>query len=169
MIKSRRDEAENLVQAISAQTVTDDPEEVKRAVTSIRENPQASRIDRAIASAVSLQQQGKKNEAIEKWRAVAHVAEGSDNNQAAKAWFSVGYLSQDLEAKILAYDQAIRLKRDLAEAYYNRGLAKKALGLTDEARKDFETALELARNANNKKITPLAEQALRVLDQDGGS
>ena len=54
-IKSHRDEAKNLVQDISAQTVTDDPEEAKQAVANIRKNPEASRIDKAIASAVSLQ------------------------------------------------------------------------------------------------------------------
>ena len=54
---------------------------------------------------------------------------------------------QQYKAAIADYDEAIRLKPDLAEAYNNRGLAKKELGLTDEARKDFETALELARNA----------------------
>ena len=72
-IRSHRDEAKNLVQDISAQTVTDDPEEAKQAVANIRENPEASRIDKAIASAVSLQQQGKNNEAIEKWRAIASL------------------------------------------------------------------------------------------------
>ena len=62
------------------------------------------------------------------------------------------------------YDEAIRLKPDYSEAYNNRGISKGKLGLTDEARKDFETALELARNANNAKIVTQAEQLLRDLD-----
>ena len=50
------------------------------------------------------------------------------------------------------------------EAYGNRGNAKNALGLKDEARKDFETTLELARNANNAGVVAQAEQSLRDLD-----
>ena len=57
---------------------------------------------------------------------------------------------------------------DLAEAYYNRGAAKAELKITDEARKDFEITLELARNANNAKIMAQAEQALRDLDEADG-
>ena len=58
----------------------------------------------------------------------------------------------------------IRLKPNYAEAYNNRGISKGKLGLIDEARKDFETALELARNANNAKIVAQVEQLLRDLD-----
>ena len=96
-IKTQRDEAKEMVKAIremNAQIAVDAPEKAKQVVANIRENPEASLIDKAIARAVSLQQQGKRNDAIEKWRAVAHVAEGIDNDQAATAWFSVGYLRQ---------------------------------------------------------------------------
>ena len=53
---------------------------------------EASPVDRAIADAVSLQRAGRIEEAIEKWRSIANVAEGSDNDLAARAWLSVGYL-----------------------------------------------------------------------------
>ena len=98
--------------------------------------------------------QGKRDAAIEKWRAIAHVVEGSDNDLAARAWFSVGYLAVDEDPKgsVLANDRAIRLKPDYAWAYNNRGVAKAALDLKDEARKDFEIALELAQKANDAKI-----------------
>ena len=90
----------------------------------------------------------------------------------AVAYNNRGNSKQNLKqykAAIADYDEAIRLKPDFAKAYYNRGFAKKALGLKDEARKDFKTALELARNANNEKLTAIADQALRDLDPDGGS
>ena len=61
-----------------------------------------------------------------------------------------------------------RLKPDFAAAYNNRGKAKAVLGLKDEARKDFETALELAQKAGNANIVAQAEQSLRGLDADGG-
>ena len=69
---------------------------------------------------------------------------------------------------IVDYDRAISLEPDNAEAYTNLGLAKNALGRKNEARKDFKTALELARNANNAKIVAQAEQSLRSLDAPEG-
>ena len=73
------------------------------------------------------------------------------------------------EAAVADYDEAIRLKPNYAEAYNNRGISKGKLGLIDEARKDFEIALELARKANDAKIVTQAEQLLRDLDAAEGS
>ena len=60
------------------------------------------------------------------------------------------------------------MKPDLAEAYNNRGVAKAEaeLPLKDEARKDFEIALELARLTGNEDLVTRAEQLLRVLNDD---
>ena len=67
------------------------------------------------------------------------------------------------------YDKAIHLKQEFADAYYNRGLAKNVLGRKDEARRDFEAALEQARKTSNVKIVAQAEQWLRSFDADEGS
>ena len=67
-------------------------QEAEEAVREVRRNPEASLLARAIADAYSLQRAGKIEEAIEKWRSIANVAEGSDNDLAARAWLSVGYL-----------------------------------------------------------------------------
>ena len=116
-------------------TAANHPEKANQAVESVRENPEASLIDKTIAHAVSLQQQGKRDDAIEKWRAIAHIAEGSDNDLAARSWLSIGYLAwvESSEDCILAHDEAIRLKPDYAAAYTNRGNAKAALGRHDDA------------------------------------
>ena len=200
-IKAKRHEAESLVESINAQTAADNPEEANQAVQNVRTNPEASLTDQAIASALSLQQQGKTDEAIEKWRALAHITEGSDNDLAARAWVSVAYLLKDkdlkscvsandeairlnpdyavaynnrgiangdlgqYEAAIADYDQAVCLNPGFAEAYLNRADAKATLKLKDEARKDFEITLELARNA---KLVAEAMQALRDLDDAEG-
>ena len=134
------------IREMNAQIAADAPEKAKQVVANIRENPQASSIDKAIARAVFLQQQGKKDEAIEKWRAVAHVVEGIDNEQAARAWFSVGYLRQDLEARILAYDKAIGFKPDFFEAYNNRGVEKAELERYDAAIADYDKAIRLKQD-----------------------
>ena len=73
----------------------DKPEEVEGAVQEDQDSPASTLADRAIARAESLQEEGRTQEAIEKWRAIAHVAEGIDNELAADAWFSVGYLLQE--------------------------------------------------------------------------
>ena len=140
-----RDKVDEILQGITAETAADDPEKARQVVADVLENPEASPIDKAIADAISLQQQGRVDDAIEKWRAIAQVVEGSDNDLAALAWFSVGYLLQDrdLEGCIFANCQAIRLNPDFAEAYNNRGAAKDALRRYDDAITDFDQAIRL--------------------------
>ncbi len=142
-IKKNRDTSAKMIQEITAKTVADRPEEAK---ANAGENPEASLIDKAIAQAISLQQQGKKDDAIEKWRAIAHIAEGTDNDLAARAWFSIGYLlveNKNWEDSISAYNRAISLKPDFAEAYTNRGAAKAELEQRAEAITDFDEAIRL--------------------------
>ena len=144
-IKKTRDKSHDILQDLTAKTATEDPDKAKRAVVDVSENPTASPIHKAIGLAVSLQQQGNRAAAIEKWRAVAHIAEGSDNNLAARAWSSVGYLVMDKDPKgsVLANDRAIRLKPDYAEAYINRGNAKQKLEQYDAAVADYDKAIRL--------------------------
>ena len=149
-----------------AGAILEQPDQVAAEATDIggqvvadnRENHEASLIDKAIASAVSLQQQGKENDAIEMWRAIALVAEGIDNDQAARAWFSIGYLrrDKDRDASISAYDIAIRLRPDYTVAYYNRGNAKRDLRRPEAAIADYDKAIRLqpddAAAYNNRGI-----------------
>ena len=158
-IKKYHDESAGYLEnfkTMTSETAADDPEEAKQAAANIGENPMASLIDKTIAQAVLLQQQDKRDEAIEKWRAVAHIAEGIDNDQAARAWFSVGYLLENPEDRILAYDRAITLKRDFVEAYNNRGNVKVEQGRYKEAIADFDEAIRLkpdfAEIYNNRGI-----------------
>ena len=72
--------------------------------------------------------------------------EGSDNDLAARAWFSVGYLlhqDKDLENSIVAYGTAIRLKPDLITAFNNRGNAKTDSGQHEAGITDFDEAIHL--------------------------
>ena len=133
------------IRVISAEIADNNPDKASQAARVVAENPQASLIDKAIARAVSLQQEGRRSDAIEKWRAIAYVAEENDNAIAARAWFSVGYLTPDENPEdcIFANDQAIHLNPDYAAAYNNRGYAKDDLGRHDAALIDYDEAIRL--------------------------
>ena len=156
-IEAKYGESVSLVEEqkkLNAETVGKNPDEAGRAAESIQEDPAASLIDRAMAAAVQLQLQGEIEKAVEKWRAIIHIAEGRDNDLAARAYFSVGYLLIKPEDAIAAYDQAIRLKPDYAEAYSNRGYEKNALGRHEDAFADCNQAVrlkpDLAEAYNNR-------------------
>ena len=91
-IRWTRDVAREQLEELNAESVSTNPGEAARAAASVRGDPATPPIDRAIAAAVLLQQQGKIEEAIEQWRSIATVA-GEENPQLqARAWFSIGYL-----------------------------------------------------------------------------
>ena len=133
------------IRELTAEAAAKNPAEAHQAVKNTRENPKASLIDKAIANALNLQQQGRNKEAIKKWRGLARVAEGSDNDLAAWAWLSVGYLAlgEDPKGSVLANDRAIRLKPDLGGAYINRGNAKQKLEQYEAAIVDYDEAIHL--------------------------
>ena len=146
-IRETRDESQEILlnlRNLNAESVDKEPERANRVSRDAQNNPEATLVDKAIAHAVYLQQQGKRDNAIEKWRAIAHIAEGSDNDLAVRAWLSIGYLvlvggSKDC---ILAYDEAIRLKPDAA-AYTSRGSSKVIFGRSDDAIADYNEAIRL--------------------------
>ena len=144
-IKANRDEAELLVGALLTQSGAEDPEEVKRTLEDTQNNPEASLIDKAIANALDLQQQGKLDDAIEKWQAIARIAEENDPDLAARAWFSVGYLGRDKNPEdcIFAYDQAIRLNPNDSAAFNNRGTTYIKLRRYLAALADYDQAISL--------------------------
>lgn len=114
-IEAKRDEADSFLKDMTAETTHDDPDKANKVVETVQQNPAASLIDRAVADAISLQQQGKAKEAIEKWRSIANVVEGADSQLQARAWLSVGYLhgeKADWTAAIDALDKAIELYPD---------------------------------------------------------
>ena len=123
------------------------------ALQEVRRNFSAFPLGQAIDNAISLQEEGKAEDAIEKWRSIANIAEGIDNDLAAHAWFSVGYLlsegdvedaeKQNIQEVVSAYDRVLELDSDVTDAYYNRGIAKINLGQHESAIADFDRVLEL--------------------------
>ena len=131
----------------------DKTEQVKEAVLEAQRNPTLSPLDLAVADALGLQREGKIDAAIEKWRSIANVAERIDNQLAARAWLSVGYLLQERRTEeektknahqaLFAYDEAIRLQPEYVAAYNNRCNAKWALSQFDDAIADCDEAIRL--------------------------
>ena len=79
----------------------------------------------------------------------ASTLEQTETDLAATVFFSVGFILSEagkVEETICAYDLALRLKSDYAEAYNNRGASKKALGLYKEAVADFDKTIHLNPN-----------------------
>ena len=63
------------------------------------------------------------------------------------------------------YAEAIRIKPDYAEAHANSGVAKVKLDRIDEAKSDFQMALELAEQRNNADLKVFVENQLQQLNQ----
>ena len=163
-IRARRDEVKLVAEGMTAEVAGANPDKANEVVENVQQNPESSLIERAVADALLLQNQGKIEKAIIKWRAVALVSEESDKDLAASAWFSVGYLlhnknDPDFNAEIEAYREALRLKPDFAAAYNNRGIAQSNLGQNEAAIADFDEALRLkpdnADAYNNRVIAQL--------------
>ena len=145
-------------------------EEIKTTLDKIR-------IDREVSEAILLQQQNRTDEAIEKWRSIANITEGTDDGRAAQSWFSIGYLlhikaEPNFDAAINAYDAALRLNPADAVAYYNRGLARYALSQYAAAITDYDSALRLnpayadAYNNRGGARYALGQYAAAITDYD---
>ena len=61
------------------------------------------------------------------------------------------------------YGEAIRLRPDYIEAYYNRGSARAELGRYEKASADLKTALELAQTAGNDGLAAKIEETLNTV------
>ena len=72
----------------------------------------------------------------------------------AQAYFERGFQATDLAAKVRFYSQAIRLKPEYVEAFFNRAVARRAQGDLAGAREDYDNAIRVnpndARAFNNR-------------------
>ena len=127
-------------------------EETARAYES---DPAFLLINKAIADAYRLQKTGKVADAVEKWRAIANIVEGTDDGLAARAWFTAGNLTAQLastycklgydkiKTAIAAYDNAILLDPAHAEVYLHRGKARNTVERYEAALADLNEVLRL--------------------------
>ena len=155
-VKTESDEAiQNMREAFNAEVFATlfNNQEFERSLQDFEQILNLTFIDKAMIEAYKLQKDDKIADAIQKWRSIAIIVDENNRNLAARAWNSVGYLLSEEEEKeeaISAYDRAIEIKADYAEAYYNRGKQKVILGRDIEAIEDLDRAINL--NLDEAKV-----------------
>jgi tetratricopeptide (TPR) repeat protein len=103
----------------------------------------------------------------------AQNKKNSDSEALAKAWFDEALLETNNVRKIEDYDNALRLNPNIADAYNNRGVAKKHLGRFGEAIADYDQAIQLKpdfavayfNRGDAKKALGQYENALKDFDK----
>ena len=68
------------------------------------------------------------------------------------------------ESALVDCNEAIRLKSDNAFGYKYRGMAYTGLGQIQEAKADYQTALELLEQVGNEGLKTEIEQLLQELE-----
>ncbi len=135
-----------------------EPDDETNAITA-RPEQTDSLVEQAIADATRFREQGNNPAAIEKWQAVGSILETTDSERAAVAWARAAYLlsqQNDRLSAISFYSRALFANPEYALAYYNRGVAKSALGRREEAIADYDGAIrinpEYASAYNNRGV-----------------
>ena len=145
-IHERKLEFEKILNRVTAESVGKDPAKAAEAARGVGEDPEATVLNRAVAGAILDQQNDDRKSAIEKWKAIAVISEGIDNELGARAWFSVGYLHSQLNEFIEAldaYDRSISLRQGNPATFNNRGATKAELGRNEDAIADYDEAIRL--------------------------
>ena len=138
---------------MTAESTVEDPKGAESASAIMRKSG-LSVAGLTISEAIAAQQSKDYRSALAKWHQVAFVSEENDPEQAARAWFSVGFLIEiqvhavdadrdTLERAIGAYDSAIRLHPEYSEAYFNRGNLRCRLSEYEPAALDYTSSARI--------------------------
>ena len=98
--------------------------EVEKAIRDVRAESQPSFIDKVLTEIYALQRDGRVEDAVEKWRSIANIAEGTDNNLASRAWLSIAYLLPEGDDRLTAYDKAMDLDPDYTRSPKNQPISR---------------------------------------------
>ena len=176
-IREAEREAQQTRDAIGRSTAEDaaKSQELQRLADQMSNLIEVGDLDRTTAEAIRLQSAGNNSAAIQKWQAIANLAEGNDDNRAARARFSIGYLHgqrSEYELASNAYVEAIRLDPTFVAAYNNRGTSFGELNRFEDALGDFNSAVTIDPeyagsyyNRGNARVR-LGDYALAIADLD---
>ena len=101
--------------------------EIKKTIKDVQLDPDPSFIDKVLTEIYTLQLNGKVEGAVEKWRSVANIAEGTDNNLASRAWLSIAYLLPEGDDRLTAYDKAMDLNPDYTRSPRNQPISRHSM------------------------------------------
>ena len=104
-----------------------DPEkapEVEKAIRDVQSESQPSFIDKVLTEIYALQRNGRVEDAVEKWRSIANISEGTDNNLASRAWLSMAYFLPEGDDQLAAYNKAMNLNPDYTRVSRNQPISK---------------------------------------------
>ena len=132
-----------ILEEVSSMTDSAGFEQPEESAENIQQSPESSMLKKEITRAVSLQGDGEIEKAIEKWRAIANLAEKIDKKVSARSWRQVGFLMDEPKDKVSAYSEAIHFDPQNALAYNNRGIAKAKLERYHSAIEDYDEAIRL--------------------------
>ena len=99
---------------------------VEKIVQNVERNPRASFVEKTTVDAYRLQQNGRIDEARQKWRDLADYAERKDNDLAKRAGVSIGYLLPEREEVLESQGKEANLKPDNTQTHVYSGLGKYA-------------------------------------------
>ena len=132
-IKEHREQSEAHLRKITSIDI-DDPDkvtEVEKVIRNVQSDPEPSFIDKVIAEIYTLQRSGRVGEAIKKWRFVANIAEGIDNDRAFQAWLSIAYLMPEGNDRLAAYDKAMVLDPNYTRSPRNQPISRHSMQFHD--------------------------------------
>jgi tetratricopeptide (TPR) repeat protein len=109
------------------------------AMTRLREKFLNVPLDAVLHPVSSTAQQAAKAERL----AASGAPQVKETALSAQQWFEQGFNATDPDEKLRCYSEAIRLDPDFADAYANRGAARREKGDLDGALKDLDEAIRL--------------------------
>ena len=125
-IKEHHTQSKSHLEEITSENI-DDPDrapKVEEAIRDVQSDPEPLFMDKVIAEIYTLQREGKIEDVIEKWRSIANIAEGNDNELAARAWLSIRYFLVGEEDRRDAYNKAMSLDPNYTRTYMSQYRAK---------------------------------------------
>ena len=125
-IERHREQSEAHLREITSIDIGDPDKaaEVEKAIQDVQSDPEPSLIDKVITEIYTLQRNDRVDDAIEKWRSIANIAEGTDNDLASRAWLSIAYLLPEGNDQLTAYDKAMDLNPDFTRDPKNQPISK---------------------------------------------